>query len=204
MQESLVVSYLGKDYPCQITYKRMRSIRFRFNREGTLFVVSCPFGTPRAFLTKEIARFLPRMAKSQDYEKPVQGSEVYLFGKKAVWDHFIELPAKKQEELLKQRLLPILEERVGFFEKQMGIDEPYLVKIRTMKSRYGVNDKNKKKLTFTTSLVHYSLPIIDSVVVHELAHDFVRDHSPRFYRIVFQFCPDYKLNHAKLRKHIYE
>ena len=72
-----------------------------------------------------------------------------------------------------------------------------------MSSRYGVNSQRTHALSFTTSLVHFAPDIIVSVVVHELAHDFVFSHSPAFYRIVYLYCPNYKVLHDKLRRHQY-
>ena len=65
-----------------------------------------------------------------------------------------------------------------------------------MKSRYGSNNKRSKTITYSLTLMHYSLEIIDSVVVHELTHCFVYDHSDNFYRLLYKYCPDYD----KLRK----
>jgi predicted metal-dependent hydrolase len=86
----------------------------------------------------------------------------------------------------------------------MGVKKPYQVRVRSMESRYGVNSQRTHRLTFTTSLVHYAKDTITSVVVHELAHDFVFNHSPKFYQIVYRYCPNYPALHAKLRKHHYE
>ena len=45
-------------------------------------------------------------------------------------------------------------------------------------------------------LIHFRLPVIDYVVVHELAHLRVMDHSPRFWATVAIVVPD----HAALRR----
>jgi len=71
------------------------------------------------------------------------------------------------------------------------------------RSRYGVNSLRTHRLTFALELAYYAPAIIDSVIVHELAHDFERNHGPRFYAIVYAHCPDYKKLYASLRKHRY-
>ncbi|MBQ7243982.1 MAG: M48 family metallopeptidase, partial [Bacilli bacterium] len=50
--------------------------------------------------------------------------------------------------------------------------------------------------TFQCRLMAFHPSIIDSVVVHELAHHYQFDHSKKFYDIVYRYCPDYD----KLRK----
>ena len=41
--------------------------------------------------------------------------------------------------------------------------------------------------------------VIDYVVVHELAHIFEHNHSPRFWAIVESMLPDYKARQKKLK-----
>jgi len=48
-------------------------------------------------------------------------------------------------------------------------------------------------------LIHFSLPVIDYVVAHELSHLRVMDHSPRFWAIVGSVVPDYPALRAQLK-----
>ena len=50
-------------------------------------------------------------------------------------------------------------------------------------------------------LMHHSPEVIDYVVVHELAHLRVMDHSPRFWAVVEHACPDYARLRRELREH---
>jgi predicted metal-dependent hydrolase len=204
MKENWDIQIAGKSYPCEVTYKRMKSLRFHFSRDGKTFLVSCPYGTERDYLAKDIARFLPKLEKKLHYEKPIEGDSVYLYGKKEEIFGFHALDEKSQALFLKKRFQSVLFARVLFFTSLMGIKTPYKITIRAMKSRYGVNNKTRQRLTFATSLIHYSIPLIDSVVVHELAHDSVADHSAAFYQVVERYCPDYWEKHDKLRKRLYE
>jgi predicted metal-dependent hydrolase len=45
------------------------------------------------------------------------------------------------------------------------------------------------------------LPVIDSVVVHELCHRLEMNHSPRFYREVYRVYPEYDRWHGWLKEH---
>jgi len=49
-------------------------------------------------------------------------------------------------------------------------------------------------------LIHFSLPLIDYVVAHELAHLLEMNHSPRFWAKVESVYPDYDDARAALRK----
>ena len=46
--------------------------------------------------------------------------------------------------------------------------------------------------------------IIDSVIIHELAHHFVYDHSDNFYKVVYKYCPNYDILRKKLIKAEFE
>ena len=81
----------------------------------------------------------------------------------------------------------------------MNIKSDYDVRVKTVKTIYGSNSNLTKTITFNSVLIHYSLDIIDSVVVHELAHDLVRNHSKEFYKVVLKTMPDYYLRDKKLR-----
>lgn len=49
-------------------------------------------------------------------------------------------------------------------------------------------------------LVHFKLPVLDYVVVHELSHLRVMDHSPRFWDTVREAVPDYARLRGQLRE----
>ena len=80
----------------------------------------------------------------------------------------------------------------------------FQVKVRQMKSRYGSNNRSNKTITYSLVLLHYSIEIIDSVIVHELSHHFVYDHSPNFYKVLYKYCPNYDILRKKLIRSEFE
>jgi predicted metal-dependent hydrolase len=54
-------------------------------------------------------------------------------------------------------------------------------------------------LHFNWRLIMTPSPVLDYVVIHELAHLAVRSHSARFWSKVRMFCPDHKIFRAWLR-----
>ncbi len=202
-KKELSVTYLGKSYPVLLTRRRgSRSIRVWLDGNEDRLRVSASYFVSNSSIEKAALDALPKLLKHRGVIiRPYENGNLYYLGK----SHYVgEFDMKTMEGYLKKKALPVFEQRVAFYEELMGVKEPYKVRVRAMKTRYGVNSKKTHSITLALSLIHYSLPIIDAVVVHELAHHYQWNHSKEFYRIVFKYCPDYKELHAKLRKNIYE
>ncbi len=66
------------------------------------------------------------------------------------------------------------------------------LKIRKMKTRWGVCHKAKKIITLNSELVNFSNSVIKYVIIHELCHLVHLNHSEKFWQLVAKYCPDYK------------
>lgn len=195
----------GVEHPCKVEWKRKRTIRYSVRKDGFTLYVSAPFGTSKDYIRKGIQAYMPKLLKKFEFEKPSnEDDEVYIFGEKVYLPDWNQLSQKGQTSYLNKKLLRYVEERTKELAIIMGVRTPYKVKVRNMSSRYGVNSIATVSITYSTILVHYSKPIIDSVIFHELTHDRVRNHSSRFYSELYKYSPDYDKLHAKLRKHQYK
>ncbi|MEG1054671.1 MAG: M48 family metallopeptidase, partial [Janthinobacterium sp.] len=58
----------------------------------------------------------------------------------------------------------------------------------------------ERKIRLNWRLIHFSLPLIDYVVAHELSHLLEMNHSPRFWATVESIYPDYDGAKQALRK----
>ncbi len=65
------------------------------------------------------------------------------------------------------------------------------LKIRKMKTRWGVCNKNGS-ITLNSELIKYTMEEIDYVIVHELSHFVYFNHSKEFWNLVSKYCPNYK------------
>ncbi len=68
-------------------------------------------------------------------------------------------------------------------------------------SRWGACNHTKKEVDFCTKLLLAPLPILEYVIVHELAHLIEPNHSDRFWKIVDHIDPNYKLKKKWLKEH---
>lgn len=209
MQKQFIYQREEKEYIVNVTYKSgMRYIRYSF-RDGQ-FVVSCPHFTS----TRSIIRGLEKHFKSlidKNVSSKAEGENfIYIFGYRYEINGSGSIPLSNGEKLeykdmddLKKKITKwfkgYLEYRTYYYEQLMKTDH-YKVHLKKMSSRYGSNSLKTHSISYSTLLIHYSKEIIDAIIVHELAHHFQRNHSSNFYKIIYQYCPDYKTLHNKLRK----
>jgi predicted metal-dependent hydrolase len=77
------------------------------------------------------------------------------------------------------------------------------VSVKEQKSRWG-SCSRAGNLNFNWRLLLAPLPVLDYVVVHELAHLAEHNHGPRFWALVAAVCPDYRPHRRWLREHGHE
>ncbi len=99
----------------------------------------------------------------------------------------------------KTQALTIFTERVTHYANLHGFS-PKQVKVTSAKTRWGSCSANGT-INFTWRLVMAPLEVIDYVVIHELVHLRVKNHSQKFWQAVEQFCPEYKSHRKWLREH---
>ena len=202
--------YKGAIHPVIVTYKRMKTIRYRY-KEGVFYISSPYFGVSIRDFHKGLDKFAEVLIKNETSKsKPIGDDYIYILGnryelsfpgKLVVEDQF-DIVFENNEQLekkLKKWFKSFIISRVRYYENMMNL-APYKVRVQKMSSRFGSNSKRTKSLNFATVLMHYNVDIIDSVVVHELAHEVVYNHSKQFYDVVYKYCPNYDMYHTKLRK----
>lgn len=101
----------------------------------------------------------------------------------------------------KKQIETIFNERFNYIYSifDENITRPKL-KIRAMKTRWGVYNKSNHSVTLNSHLIEYSIEKLDYVIIHELSHIIHFDHSASFWQLVAKYCPNYK----KIRKELKE
>ena len=211
--ETFFYTVNDKEYPVIINKKRIHNIHYRF-RDGS-FIVSCPILVSKKQVIKGLDKFAKKLIERSEETKPTQGEDfIYLFGVKVpVQDsgviHFSngeDISYSNRLELerkIKKMFLSYMTKKTEYYAKLMNLPV-YQVKVRNSKTRFGSNSKYTKTINYSTTLIPYNSEVIDSVIVHELAHIKVYNHSKDFYDIVYKYCPNYDQCRKKLIKRIYE
>ena len=73
------------------------------------------------------------------------------------------------------------------------------IAIRDQKTRWG-SCSSKKNLNFNYRIVFLTEEVAIYLIVHELCHLEEMNHSPAFWKIVEELCPDYKNLRRELKK----
>ena len=199
------------NYEVVVIHRKMKSIHYRFR--DNKFIVSCSVFTPKFMVVSGLDKHAEKLIKMSNKTPALDDNYIYIFGNKYDLSYpgrfavqgYKDITYNSKEELfkkLKPIFLDFVTSRVRYYEKLMNLPS-YKVSVRMMSSRFGSNSRRTKRINFALSLVHYSTPIIDSVVVHELAHILVFNHSKKFYEVVYKYCPNYDRYRKMLIKGIY-
>ncbi|WP_240939194.1 M48 family metallopeptidase [Diaphorobacter sp. HDW4A] len=88
-------------------------------------------------------------------------------------------------------------ERLNYFAPQLGVRWTRL-RLSSAQTRWG-SARSDGSICLNWRLLHFRHSVIDYVVVHELSHLRVMDHSPRFWGTVATVMPDYKALRRSLK-----
>jgi predicted metal-dependent hydrolase len=91
----------------------------------------------------------------------------------------------------------VIPERAAHYAALMGVTYGRIT-IRAQKTRWG-SCSSKGNLSFNCLLMLAPPEVLDSVVVHELCHLRVMNHSERFYAEVLRVFPEYREKHGWLK-----
>jgi predicted metal-dependent hydrolase len=111
---------------------------------------------------------------------------------KLITFHVTDMRKQKQEmrQWYKEQTGKIIAERLPVLAARLGL-KYNKVSIKSQSSRWGSCSK-KGNLNFNLLLAAAPLEVIDYVMIHELTHLAVLDHSTRFWQLVEQADPEYK------------
>ncbi len=168
--------YYAGDIKYILTKKRIKNINLRINKDGQVSV-----SAPHRCTIKEIDSFL--LSKRDWIEK----SRLKIMNS-AQNTVVISKERTKEAQILFESI------SLQFFPYFCSVlnEELPKIKVRNMKSRWGVCHISKKYITLNLQLLSKPMPCIEYVVLHEYAHFIQPNHSKKFWAVVEHYMPDYK------------
>ncbi len=197
----------GTTYQVEIVRKQNRNTYLRIKEPNIIYVTTGRFVTKRQVLTilKENEKALRRMSETVR-KKSEKKNHFYYLGEVydiilvpniknvEIIEQNIYTPSKEMlEKWLKEKCRFLFQEKLDYYYELMEEQMPYpKLKIRHMKTRWGVCNRKNNTVTLNTELISYPEICTDYVVIHELSHFTHFDHSKLFWQLVSKYCPNYK------------
>ena len=101
---------------------------------------------------------------------------------------------KKVQEIfknwLKQHAQKIIEKKAHPYAKKLGVKFDKII-IKDHKERWGSISKNNA-VNINLSILCAPTKIIDYVIIHELCHLKIPDHSPKYWNLLYKIMPEYE------------
>lgn len=144
--------------------------------------------------------FLGKKFKLTIFERDIKRSHV-SFNELEGW--FVTVPKElsigERRVKVKEKMLQwyraqaeeVLGGRIFHFSRLISI-EPKKIAVRTQKRIWGCCDYNTQTIHLNWQIILSPIKVIDYVVVHELCHLMVPNHSKRFWIKVEKYMPDFK------------
>ena len=147
-----------------------------------------PSFAPREYVNGEGFWFLGKLHKLQlvDEKKP----NLYLNSSFRLAKAALPKAQAVFEKWYRKQAYQVLSGRVQWYAAKHGYQYKQ-IKITSARTRWG-SCNSRGTLSFTWRLVMAPMPVIDYVVVHELVHLQVRNHSKKFWSRVGVIMPDYE------------
>lgn len=102
------------------------------------------------------------------------------------------------EAALREKARAVFAERLAHHAPRLGVPVPPL-RLSSARTRWG-SCSHRGGIALNWRLVLMPLQVVDYVVCHELAHLKEMNHSPRFWSVVEQLCPDWQALRRELRQ----
>ena len=197
----------------EVIKKDNKNLYFRFDENCTLIITA-----PKFISDKEVKNLITKNSSAilKMYEDALQKKErdrlFWYLGKsyEVTFDNRVKelkiednlITCHDEEALMKfynDECLRVFESEVAICKNCFNNLPEFSLKIRKMKTRWGVCNTKNKIITLNSELLKKDTSLIDYVIIHEMAHFYEGNHSKKFWQIVAMAIPDYKERRKRLR-----
>jgi len=152
-----------------------------------------PYKTGEGFLELNFEKIYLIIEKKKEADRIFFEDEfIVVLGEKR-----LKSEIKNIEDFLMTEAKRVYKEILNRWIKNIGV-KPNKIKIKKMKSAWGICYSNKN-ITLNLKLIHLKRDLIEYVIVHELCHLHIMNHSKEFWNLVERFIPDYMEKRKSLK-----
>ncbi len=205
----------GTAYEVVIERKNNKNLYVRVKEDMKIYVTCNYFTTKNTILKvlEENKKSLIKMINKVNKDN-INSSKFFYLGKS--YDIIIDSSIRevtisddkiytKDKSMLdkwyKDEIIRIFDDRYVYVFNHFNenIKSPIL-KIRSMKTRYGVYNRKNHTITLNSKLIEFDIEKIDYVIIHELSHIIHFNHSKEFWNLVGKYSKDYKRIRKEMRE----
>ena len=204
----------GKVFKVFVTRKNIKNMYLKVKADG--LHISCHYLVTKGMILNFITDNQDSILKSDELvqKKEKKKEEFYYLGKR--YDVVLLNTISKIQfnddtvfvknktylnTFLKNEAERIFNERFKICYDLFEENIPYpKVLIGKMKRKWGYCNARQKIVKLNFDLIYYSIDEIDYVIIHELCHLLEFNHSPRFWKLVKKYKPNYKENQRILKE----
>ena len=188
----LIETILIESFEIEAHYKIIKRLYLKVKSDGKI-IISVPIETTRDYLLEFIKSNLDwieiaqqELAELKESTIKLGKGETLLFGEpvRATYS------ADTLQELLHEKIMLYYDKYWSFF-KESGF-KPVEIKYRLMKRTWGICRPTACTITFNKRLVYQPVPFIEYVVLHEMCHLLIPNHSREFYALVASHMPHFR------------
>lgn len=209
----------------EIKYKKhpfSKNIKISLKNERQILVtmpILCPYKFARDFLLKNFEKIksfeikdkilMPNSKTKFDTLKIIESNELKTIIKNNIvyfyYPNELEFSSPEIQKPLKEALFKAIKieaknylpSRLEFLAKKYGFNYGK-VALRNQKTRFG-SCSYQNNINLNINLMNYDFDCIDYVLIHELCHTRIKNHSDKFWHEVEKYCPEYKNLRKKLK-----
>ena len=197
-----------------IEKKKNKNMYFRFSNPTTLNV-TCPYLTPKALILSSIKKNYKALSKMQiKASKNNESDEFFCFkgnryirvfderykGVSFIDDFVYAKDEVSLEKFIKKYTKEYFQNEIDLIKQDFKDIPEFSLKIRKMKTRWGVCNRRLKTVTLNSELIKRTKEELDYVIVHELCHFYEGNHSKRFWMHVERHFPNYKIIRKQMKE----
>lgn len=195
-----------KEYEVVIQKKNNKNTYIRVKEDLKIYVTTSYFASKLYIynLLEQNKEYLKKVLTKQEIKN--ENTSFKYLGKKydviicnivnkvELDENKIYTPSEKElDKYIKKNTLELFKERLDYNYNLFLENIPYpKLKIRTMKTRWGVCNKRDNSVTLNSKLIGYNIEALDYVIIHELSHFVHFNHSKEFWMLVSKYNPNYK------------
>lgn len=195
----------GNIYPVIIEKKNNKNTYIRVKEDLTIQVttnylvpkwqIKSLLNSNKDYLIKTIAKRNKQKKRNENFYYLGQKYDIILvpFDNVEIEGHKIYTPSiEKLNKWIKKQTKQLFKKRLDYNYQLFEENIPYPpLKIRSMKTRWGVCNKRDNSVTINSKLIEYTVEELDYVIIHELSHFVHFNHSKQFWKTVEKYCPNY-------------